>query len=171
MIKLFMNPRQRTIIEAKLAAQEEKMDEARLWRQGIPHLITNLYFGHIQNYPEWIHVSRDYVPSSVTNAGRTEEGSVRLLLYFTDYVFPYKEWQLADADNPQYKQSIVEVVREGERVFALRAAQTTDNNGLTRWEPVSVESFKNGAWVRDFKNLKAEIIAIIKDREREARES
>ncbi len=169
--KLLASPRRQTMIEARMAAQEERVDEARLWREGIPHLVTNLYFGHIQNYPEWINVSRDYVPSSVSNAGRTEDGSVRLLLYFTDYVFPYKEWQLGDADNANAKQAIVEVVREGQRVLSLRATQTTDASGGTHWEPVAVESFKTGDWIRDMQNLKAEIIAIIKDREREARES
>lgn len=171
MAKLLINPRRRTMIEARLEAQERRTYEARLWRKGIPHLVTSLYFGHIQNYPEWIRVSRDYVPSSVTNAGRTEEGAVRLLLYFADYTFPYKEWRLEEAGNQEYKQAVLEVVREGRRALSLRVAQTVDSHGVARWEPVAVESFKEGDWIRDFGNLKAEIVAIIKDRAREARES
>ena len=60
----------KSLINELTKDQERELVEfrARMWRQGVPILVTNLYFGHIQNYPEWIQISRDYVPSSVTNA-------------------------------------------------------------------------------------------------------
>jgi hypothetical protein len=170
-LKALIPPKTRSLVESRLAAQDLKLDEARFWREGIPQLVTNLYFGHVMNYPEWIQVSRDYVPSSVTNANRTEEGWVRLLLYYADYLFPYKEWSLSNSSEDSYKQAVLEVVREGERVLTLRVTETIDKKGVARWEPTAVESFVRGEWTKDFQNLKAEVIAIIKDREREARES
>ncbi len=171
LLKLFMPPQRRATFEAETTARRAKADETALWRSGIPQLVTNLYFGHIRNYPEWVKESRDYVPTSVTNAGRTDEGWVRLLMFFSDYVFPYKEWVLPNQVTTEYKEAVVEIIREGQKVLILRAGEVPDKRGVAHWTPIAIESFAMGDWIRDFQNLKAEILAIIKDREREARES
>jgi hypothetical protein len=171
LIRLFMPAQKRTLLREREIQQRMRENENALWRNHIPQLVTSLYFGHIQQYPQWIRESRDYVPSSVTNAGRTDEGWVRLLLYYADYIFPIKEWQTPDKNNVQLKQGVLEVVREGVRVLTLRVVQRPDKGGVPRWEPVAIEGFHMGEWVRDFQNLKAEVLAIIKDREREAREN
>jgi hypothetical protein len=170
-IELFVAPRDRAIKSVQAATLHLRSEEESLWQRGIPHLVTNLYFGHIRHYPEWIHESRDYVPSSVSNAGKTEEGWVRLLLAYSDYVFPYQEWPMPNQDNPGYKDIILEIVREGVRVLTLRITQTVDKNGSPQWSPTSIEGLHVNGWVKDFQNLKAEVLAIIKDREREAREN
>lgn len=170
-IKMFASPKQKTVLEARSVAKEMHANEDFLWRNHIPQLITNLYFRHIENYPQWIRESRDYVPSSVTNAGRTDEGWVRLLLYFADYIFPYQEWSLPAETGSPNRQAVLEVVREGVRMITLRLTRTTNKSGLPQWEPIAIEGFHPGDWIRDFQNLKAEILAIIKDREREAREN
>jgi hypothetical protein len=169
-LTFFIPPQARSLVRAHLNAQEMKLDEARFWREGIPQLVTNLYFVHLRNYPEWIHLSRDYVPSSITNASRTEKGWVRLLLYYADYLFPYKEWELSGGADT-YKQAVLQIIREGQNVLTLRVTETVDKKGMSHWEPTAIESFTRGYWIKDLENLKAEIVAIIKDREREARES
>ena len=172
LIKLFMPQQKRTIGNARKMAARAHADEDRLWRMGIPQLVTSLYFGHIKNYPEWVRESRDYVPSSITNAGRTDEGWVRLLMYYADYIFPYKEWgQNEQKSVGSYKQAIIEVVREGIRVLTLRVTESPDTSGALHWEATAIEGFTMGPWVGDFQNLKTEILSILKDREREAREN
>lgn len=171
LIKLFIPREKRAMLKARMAAAQAHVDEQRLWRSGNPQLVTSMYFSHIRNYPEWIRESRDYVPSSITNAGKTDEGWVRLLMYYADYIFPYKEWVVTEEGGGEYKQAVLEVVREGVRVLTLRVAESADADGVLRWTPTAIEGFTVGPWIDDFRNLKTEILAILKDREREAREN
>jgi hypothetical protein len=151
------------------AARIVRSEEKKLWRRHIPQLVTNLYFTHIQQYPEWIRESRDYVPSSVTTAGRTAEGQVIILLYYAQYTFMFTPFAVTDGEQ---QQGILEVIREGRRVLLLRVLQSITKKGVVYWVPTSVEAFEmSQEWMREFENLKAEILAIIKNRAREARES
>jgi len=151
--------------------QRSRADERLLWSRGTPQLVANLYFGHIKNYPEWIRESRDYVPSSITNAGRTEQGSVRLLLFYADYIFQFRKWIPPNGTDDRLKKGVLEITREGDTVFVLRTSQKPNKKGIIRWQPTSIELFQVGVWIKDFENLQAEILAILKDRAREARES
>lgn len=168
---LFLTPEQRIAYQARRAAALAQKNERDFYHSGIPQLVTNLYFAHIQHYPEWIRVSRDYVPSSVTNAGLTEQGEVRILLYYRDYVFTHTHWRTGDNDSDDYQDGTLAVTCEGTVVLTLRITRAPGKKGIARWSPVAIESFTIGNWIRDFQNVKAEIIAIIKDRERDARES
>ncbi len=151
------------------AARSKRIDEQRLWRWRIPQLVVSLYFSHIQQYPEWIRESRDYVPSSVTNAGRTEAGQIMILLYYAQYAFTFTSFPIVDNEQPQ---GMLEVVREGRRELLLRVLQTSTKKGLLYWVPTAIEAFEiREDWIRELRNLQAEILAIIKDRAREARES
>jgi len=144
----------------------------KLWNRHIPQLVTNLYFAHIRQYPEWIKESPDYVPSSITNAGRTENGSVQILLYYAEYDFKFNEWTHKEDEYNEHRQGALDVLREDAKIISLRVTQTVSKKGVSNWEPIAIEVFNsNLSWIKDFENLKMEILAIMKNRAREARES
>lgn len=149
----------------------KRYQKRQLWRNGIPHLITSLYFNYIQYYPEWVHDSRDYVPSSITAVSRDKAGNVHLLLYYAQYVFTLRTNGKKKNNGPDATAGTLEIVREGHPVLMLTLTQGTDRLGVSHWIPVSVGQFMVGDWMREINNLRQEIIAILKDRARDARES
>lgn len=139
----------------------------KLWRDHIPQTITKLYFRHIRNYPEWIRVSRDFVPSCVTLAIHTDEKWVRILLYYADYLFMTNETTVSETE----KIITLTIIRENITVMTLAVKQTSYPDQRDNWEPLKILNIAPGPWLREFENMRSEIVAIIKDREREAREN
>ena len=131
-----------------------------LWRRQIPQLVTGLYINHIAQYPDWKTISPDFIPTSVTAAIKSDN-KIKIILYFNEYDFAF---------NEQAEQALLEIFTGGKKVFGLILSQHMADYAPT-WEPAEIQTFVPGPWISAFIRLRAEVVAIIKERAREARES
>ncbi len=141
----------------------------KLWQQGLPQTIGNLYINHIRNYPEWHKTSPDYVPKSVTAAENTPTG-VCLIINFTEYQFAFTEEKVTDAHGGSHKEALLEISQGEKKYFALRMREEIENY-IPYWRSVALERFNYGKWLKDIERVKREVIDIIKQKNKDSREN
>lgn len=136
----------------------------------IPELIAGLYLKHIRKYPDWKSIAPEYMPECVTAAINTGEGKMKIILNLHEYEFWFKEWSFNTPDGKTHARGLLEIFKaDGTKIFGLLLAKgkAGDRN---RWEASETETFERGPWIDDFKKLASEILAIIREKAREAHE-
>lgn len=160
------DPDIKALMETKQLDRQKKI----LWRDHIPELISGLFLKHIRHYPEWKEHSPEIVPSAVTAAVRTREENLKVIMYFNEYEFRFKEWSYTTPDRLGHTHGLLEIFLGNHKVFGLLVAK--EKTELTdHWVARDIEAFSAGQWLNDFKKLSSEIIVILKTRAREAREN
>ncbi len=157
-----------TIHREKLGSLKDFLDTKRfdrqeklLWKKEIPQIITGLYLQHIRHYPERREQAPDIVPPSITAAVITREGFVKIILNFNEYQFQFED---------RGDRGSLKLLAGTQTALSLALVKKFDEYS-ERWVAHEVEDFSIGPWLKDFKALADETIAIIKRQAKEALEN
>lgn len=151
-------------------ASSPQSEKSLLWKQHIPELIAGLYLKHIRQYPDWKDMAPEYMPESITAVVNSGEGKIKIILNLHEYEFSFKEWSYKSPDGASHTHGLLEIfIGGGKKVFGLLLAKGRVGDTL-RWEASEIEAYEPGPWLDDFTKLADEILAIIRQKDKESHE-
>jgi hypothetical protein len=148
----------------KKILQEVDKKKQRAKDLGLLDLITDIYMNHVKNFPELIRCNRDYVPSMVKNfiesKKRWDHTEIVIELNDKKYTFRFNERNITLPDGKNFKCGDLELFFNNEKCFALYLhCDEFEYYGYHSysWSASEINAFKEGEWIKDFKELKKQI--------------
>ena len=138
---------------------QRRMEKAK--QLELDEIVVKLYH-ELQYYPSWIHNpdSKDWVKTIVDDAKEIEIDekdkelkdweAVEITINNRKYIFREKH-KLSDLDNNTWYENI-ELYVGDKKVFAV-SASAEDNPYSLIFEPLSIDAFIEGDWIKDIKDI------------------
>ena len=151
----------------------------------LPELFTRLYHTKICYYPRWIsdEQRRKSVCSLITNATQsteqTEHGEkidkIKITLKDKEYTFTFRKYNFDTPDGEMHTNGELKLYYNDKKILTMTMGfyyqnfDTYDSSLINGWHfPSDVNSFVDGDWVSDFRELARKIRA--EDEERNQQE-
>ena len=133
--------------------KKQKAQEMKL-----PELLSALYHNQIKHYPNWINdeSARDKVCPLVTEAVSLDSGKIKISLKGKEYVLLFKKNKTFASHGKFHCEATMQLFARDKKVLTFNVA-TSDQHLLAQWTPSDVESFIEGEWIDDFKQLQEHI--------------
>lgn len=141
---------------------DQKIKQAR--EAELDKLVVKV-FQETRNFPIWITRGRDYVPMLVSEAVNLETKKNRTENYLLK--INGTEYRIASKQSSGYDSSdlliTLSVFENSLKKFEV-ACSVNSNEWVTTYSPFSINSYKEGSWIADFKALLNEIAKLDKYR-------
>jgi hypothetical protein len=132
----------------------------------IPELLNTLYHEYIRYYPDWLNnvSAHQQVCSLVTEAVQIDRNKIKINLRGKDYLFYFKMENIHGPKDKFYCKGTMEISLGDKKVIKFNASAINQLN-LTSWVTTDIESFVEGDWIDDFKNLQQQIDSETRNRD------
>ncbi len=127
-------------------------------KEGIPDLITHLYFDYIQHFPDWMSKEKrdndmQIVPAVVTEAKKLTGNRIALILNDKEYIFTFVQYLYSTPEGEREAEATLQIASADQKLILLHLSPHPKEDKAHLW-PDSIEYITYSDWVNDFRHLK-----------------
>ena len=122
---------------------------------GVDKLLSELYFDHgLRHYSAGMHHQDQRYPI-ISDAQKLDDNSVRLTMNGKNYVIAYRD--KSSTFMLDYHGGDLELSSEKRTLICLSISEKADEY-VTTYEPFDITAFIEGDWIKDFQQLREQVL-------------
>lgn len=152
----YLGPKTDERREAFQAATMMARAKRQARQEGVPELVTDLYFHYIVNFPHWLEEGVDedekIIPSIVTIAKKMPGNRLHVVISGREYVFTFVEYVYAGEDGGSKARATLQVSTMNQKLILIHLVPA-EQEEKPSWRPLTLEYVAMSDWINDFRHL------------------